>query len=123
MYPIGEVLGIDNVVGVIQKSTPGIPAPLPPGYYEVNRSVEGDMVGFDSEEGERKTAPIVDRSSPSRHVVVDGMSTEKIRMLTAKMNATVDPNALQNLRDPGRCRSRRTAGPRLPGLRAAWPSS
>jgi len=99
--PLRDVLGIDNIVGVISTTTPGLPAPLAEGYYAVNRSVEGDMVGFDHEGGERKTAPIVDRSSPSRHVIVDGMGNKQWRMLTAKHNSTIDPNALQNLRTPG----------------------
>jgi hypothetical protein len=99
--PIAEVLGVNNIVGVIQSIKPGIPAPLPPGYYTVNRTVQGDHVGFDSEAGERGVSTVVDRSSPSRHIVVDGMTQRFARLLTLKEDATVNPNVMQNLRAPG----------------------
>ena len=99
--PISEVLGVDNIVGVIQSSTAGLPKPLPEAYYTVNRTVEGDSVGFDSEAGERGVAPIVDRNSPSKHVVIDGLTQKIFKLLTMKLKAGINPNVLQNLRAPG----------------------
>ena len=99
--PVSEVLGVDNIVGVIQTTVADLPRPLPDAYYTVNRNVSGDSVGFDSEAGERQAAPYTDRTSPSRNVVIDGMTQSVWKIPTVKLNASVNPNVLQNLRAPG----------------------
>jgi len=101
MADLNEVLGVDNIVGMIQAIKPGLNRTLPDSYYAVNRTVHGDMVSFDEEDGERKTSKIGGRDAPARQIEVDGVRQTHARCLSPKEKMSVKPTDLENLRAPG----------------------
>jgi hypothetical protein len=101
MADLESVLGVDNLVGVMQSVKSNLPRVLPDEYYEINRTVEGDMIGFDDDRATRKTMPITGRDSPAREFVVDGLRQKYARALTMKGRLRLKPTDVENIRAPG----------------------
>lgn len=98
MPTIQQILGADNLTGVIQSVKPGLQADfLPPQFLTVNRRVEGDNCTYKRVNGTRRLARLAAYGSPSRTRDQAGISEVAVKLMHTIENQTFNPSVLTNL--------------------------
>ena len=99
---VQQVLGADNLCGLIQGVVGGVPGDiLPPSFTAPTRSVEGVVCSYDKVEGTRKTARRVQAGSPSVRRSTKGVTEVPVALITSHEHFCHTANVFQNLRSEG----------------------
>ncbi len=97
-----QILGAENLVGVIQGIKNGIPADiLPPQFLRVTRTVEGNRATYHRVEGTRKTARQVHYGAPSTERQKKGVEEVPVNLLHSIEHENHNPTVLLNLKQIG----------------------
>ncbi len=97
-----QILGAENLVGVIQGIKNGIPADiLPPQFLRVTRTVEGNRATYHRVEGTRKTARQVHYGAPSTERQKKDVEEVPVNLLHSIEHENHDPTVLLNLKQIG----------------------
>lgn len=99
-----QILGYENLTGIIQDPKGGIPATtLPPGFTNLRRPVEGNTAKWFAIEGNRKTARLVHYGSPSQARDMKGVTERTATMIHSFEHVIHDVPTLmmlQNFENP-----------------------
>ncbi|HQU42144.1 MAG TPA: major capsid protein [Pirellulales bacterium] len=92
------ILGMRNLIGMIQSVMGGVPSDLlPPEMYRPSRTVEGNRGTYFKVRGTRQTARIVQYGGPSKARELPGVSEESITLIHAFEHVVHSTAVLQNL--------------------------
>ena len=99
---VQQVLGADNLCGMIQGVVGGVPDTiLPPSYLTPTRSVEGVVCSYDKIEGTRQTARRVAAGSPSVRRNTPGLAEVPVSLITTHEHFSHKAQVFLNLRAEG----------------------
>ncbi len=99
---LDQILGAENLVGVIQGIKTGIPADiLPPQFMRTTRTVSGNRATYHRVNGTRKTARQVHYGSPSTERAKVGVTEVPVNLLHTIEHERHDPTVLMNLKAIG----------------------
>ena len=76
-----DVLGGPNLCGVIQGTTTGIANAFPPGFYQVDKTVDRDTGTYTRVTGTRTTARMAAYGSPSQHRSLKGIEAVPVKLI------------------------------------------
>lgn len=131
---VDNVLGAQNLIGLIQGVVEGIPNRLPTGLLQSNETVEGNRGSYTRVEGNRKNAMIVQYGSPSERAKLQGISEVPVTLIHTFEHQMHQGSTLLNLMaedNPGRqqrgqqsiARQVRSFGSRFANLRTTAASA
>lgn len=92
------ILGMRNLIGMIQSVMSGVPDDLlPPEMYRASRTVEGNRGTYFKVRGTRQTARIVQYGGPSKARELPGVSEEPVTLIHSFEHVVHSASILQNL--------------------------
>jgi len=99
-----ELLGFENLTGVVQDPKGGIPADvLPPAFLTVRKPIEGNTAKWFAVQGTRRTARLVQYGAPSQRRNLQGVTERSAVMIHSFEHTHHDVStliALQNFDNP-----------------------
>ncbi len=97
---LSQIIGWENLTGVIQDPKGGIPADiLPPEFATPSRQVMGNAVTYYKVAGNRQTARLAQYGSPSQRRTLTGVTEATAIMLHTAEHIVHKPDTLEMLRD------------------------
>lgn len=96
-----QVIGAENLVGVIQGIKPGLPPVLPEAMLRPTDRVNGNIGTYMKVEGTRKTARLVYYGGPSVARKLKGVTEVGVVLIHSLENHTHKPTTLMNLKSVG----------------------
>jgi hypothetical protein len=97
---LDQIIGGQNLTGVIQGTQTGVPNVFPTGFFQVDKTVDGDTGEYTRVEGTRATARIAAYGSPSQQRELKGISKVPVKLIHTIESIYFRPNTLVNLTDP-----------------------
>ncbi len=94
---IQDILGGQNLTGLIQGVKSGIPHNLPGGFLSITRNVEGDTATYRRVEGTRQTARLAAYGSPSQRRSLSGITEVPVKLLHSHEHVIHSAGVLENL--------------------------
>ncbi len=95
-----DVLGGPNLCGVIQGTTTGIANAFPPGFYQVDKTVDRDTGTYTRVHGTRTTARMAAYGSPSQQRSLKGVETVPVKLIHTVESILLPVADYMNLLDP-----------------------
>jgi hypothetical protein len=96
---LDQVLGYENLTGIIQDPKGGVSADLlPAGFTSITRRVEGDSAKYTRVAGNRQTARVAQYGSPSQKRALHGVSEVPVKLLHTVEHIYHDVTTLNQLR-------------------------
>src|ERR1700712_5107252 len=97
---LDQIIGGQNLTGVIQQTTTGVPDVFPPAFYASRRPVDGDTAEYTRVDGTRQTARVVAYGSPSQQRELKGISKIPVKLIHTVESVLHKPHVLTNLLSP-----------------------
>jgi hypothetical protein len=98
---IETILGGANLTGVVNSVKGGVPvSTLPPAFLAVSRRIIGNTESYLKVEGNRQTAKLVQRGSPSKARALKGVSDQTFKTLHCFEHIHHKAEVLESLRSP-----------------------
>jgi hypothetical protein len=94
---LDQVIGGQNLTGVIQGVTTGVPNVFPAGFYQVDKTVDGDTGEYTRVDGTRATARIAAYGSPSQQRHLKSISKVPVKLIHTIESIYFRPSVLVNL--------------------------
>lgn len=94
---LDQIIGGQNLTGVIQGTTTGVPNVFPAGFYQVEKTVDGDTGEYVRVEGTRATARIAAYGSPSQQREMKNISKVPVKLIHTIESIYFRPSVLVNL--------------------------
>ena len=94
---IQDVLGGQNLTGLIQGVKAGLTHQLPPGFLNITRNVEGDTATYRRVEGIRQTARLAAYGAPSQRRSLAGITEVPVKLLHSHEHVIHAASVLENL--------------------------
>lgn len=94
---INDVLGGQNLTGLIQGVKSGLSHQLPAGFLSITRNVEGDSATYRRVDGTRQTARLAAYGSPSQRRSASGITEVPVKLLHSHEHVIHPSSVLENL--------------------------
>jgi hypothetical protein len=94
---INDILGAPNLCGIIQSTVSGIPNPFPPGYFQVDQTVDGDTGEYKVFSGSRTNATISPYGAPSKNRQLREIGIKTVKLLHSVENIVLPVKDYVNL--------------------------
>jgi len=94
---INDILGAPNLCGIIQSTLSGIPNPFPPGFFAVEKTVDGDIGEYKVFSGTRTNATISPYGAPSKSRQLRDVGVKAVKLLHSVENIVLPVKDYVNL--------------------------
>lgn len=94
---LDQILGGQNLTGVIQQTTTGVPDVFPASFYASRRPVDGDTAEYTRVDGTRQTARISAYGSPSQQRELKDVAKVPVKLIHTVESILHKPSVLTNL--------------------------
>jgi hypothetical protein len=94
---INDILGAPNLCGIIQSTVSGIPNPFPPGFFQVDQTVDGDTGEYKVFSGARTNATISPYGAPSKNRQLREIGVMAVKLLHSVENIVLPVKDYVNL--------------------------
>src|SRR5438309_3625700 len=94
---LDQILGGQNLTGVIQQTTTGVPDVFPAPFYASRRPVDGDTAEYTRVDGSRQTARIAAYGSPSQQRDLKDIAKVPVKLIHTVESILHKPSVLTNL--------------------------
>jgi hypothetical protein len=94
---INDILGAPNLCGIIQSTVSGIPNPFPPGFFQVDQTVDGDTGEYKVFTGTRTNATISPYGAPSKNRQLRDVGVKSVKLLHSVENIVLPVKDYVNL--------------------------
>jgi hypothetical protein len=93
-----QIIGGDNLCGVIEGVKPGLSTDLlPPEFFNLTKTVDGDTGKYTKVNGNRKTARLVQYGSPAKNRELTGLTEVPVKLMHSLESVFHHPSVLMNL--------------------------
>ena len=94
---LDQIIGGQNLTGVIQQTTTGVPDVFPPAFYASRRPVDGDTGEYTRVDGTRAVARIAAYGSPSQQRELKNIARMPVKLIHTIESLMHKPHVLTNL--------------------------
>lgn len=94
---LDQILGGQNLTGVIQQTSTGVPDVFPASFYASRRPVDGDTAEYTRVDGSRQTARIAAYGSPSQQRELKDIAKVPVKLIHTVESMLHKPSVLTNL--------------------------